>query len=187
MDSKGEELFLSLKSMRNFLGDIGQLLSTADSLMGEKSWENIGGSGCLSEMSYSVNLGHLWMPREAVRTFKNEIDYPNMMAMIAVLLDDYKRDFKLQEPVVSAYYFVFPEKAAAEKLDFWQAHWFGWCEAPTDGTPIALDDSHTDWEPWCIWKYMEVFGRPLVEVTNETALKEKIVDPLVRLIQENAK
>ena len=109
--------------------------------------------------------------------------------MIAVLLDDYQREYKMTEPVVSGSYFVFPEQTGDDslKLEFWQCHWFGWCETLVDGSPSSMDDKDPDWESECGWKYMQVFGRPLVEVTNERLLKERIIDPLLELIEQNSK
>jgi len=187
MNTQGKQLLASIKSTRNFLGDLSQLLMTADGLMGENSWESIWGSSALGELSYTVSSGHLWMPREATRPYRNKGNYPNVIAMVAVLLDDYQLDYKLLEPVVSASYFVFPKETAEEKirLDFSQCRWFGWSKVPTNGTPATIDDSDPRWKPTYVWKYMQVFGQPLVEVTNETVLKEKVIDPLLRLIKEN--
>ena len=188
MNTKGKELLASIKSMRDFLGDLSQLLMTADGIMGENSWEPAWGtSSCVGELSYTVSSGHLWMPREAVRPYKNKEDYPNVIAMVAVLLDDYQRDYKLPEPVVSGSYFVFPEGTPEDKvrLDFWQCRWFGWSEAPTNGSPAAIDDSDPNWKPTYDWNYMQVFGQPLAEVTNETLLKERVIDPLLKLIGES--
>ena len=184
MGTQGNDLLESIRSMRNLLNDISQLLSTADSLMGAESWENVGGSGCLSEMSYSVNAGHLWMPREATRSYRKSHDYHNLMAMITVLIDNFQRDYKLSEPIVSASYFVFAEDSVENnlKLDFWQCKWFGWCEAKPDGSIISIDETDPEWRRENVWKYMQVFGHPLIEITNETFLKEKIIDPLLQVI-----
>jgi hypothetical protein len=184
MTQQGKDLLQAIKSMRNFFGDVSHLLRTAEALMGERSWEVNTNSGCLYAMSYSVNTGHLWMPREAVRTFKND-SYPRTIAMIAVLFDDYKiEEYKLEEPVVSGSYFVFPEKMGPGKikLDFEQSRQFGWNETSTDGIPVEMDDSDKDWYKEYGWKYMQVFGRPLVEISNEETLKAKIIDPLIELI-----
>lgn len=186
MTQQGKELLQAIKSMRNFFGDVSHLLRTAEALMGEKSWEVNTSSGCLYEMSYSVNAGHLWMPREAVRTFKSD-SYPRTIVMIAVLFDDYKEEYKLEEPVVSGSYFVFPEKMEPEKikLDFYQSRQFGWCEAAMDGISVEMDDSDKYWYKEYGWKYMLVFGHPLVEISNEEALKVKIINPLIALIERN--
>ena len=189
MDTKGKELLGSIKSMRGFLGDISQLFLTVEGIMSEGSWEPMWGSTCLGDMSYHVSLGHKWMPREVARPYKNPDTYPNIVAMISVLLDDFQRDYNLVEPTISASYFVFPEKGDAYeiKIDFWQAQWFGWCEIGPDGQTTEMDDKNPDWKEENRWSYMQVFGRPLIEITNEAMLKERIIDPLLELINEYTK
>lgn len=121
MSSEGTKLLDSIRSMRNFLGDVSQLFMTADGIMSENSWELLWGSGCLAEMSYHVSLGHKWMPREVVRPYINEDNFAGIIAVISVLLDDFQREYKLDEPVIAASYFAFPEEMAKKglKLDFW--------------------------------------------------------------------
>ncbi len=51
-----------------------------------------------------------------------------------------------------------------------------------DGTPVVLGDTDEEWKEKCGWRYMQTFARPLVEVTNQDAMKEKIVEPLLALI-----
>jgi len=185
MGAQGEELLVSIKSMRNFLGDISKLLRTADVHMGELSWESLWGSGSLGEMSYSVAAGHLWMPREAARAYRNKESYPDVLAMVAVLLDDFQQEYKLTEPIVSASYFVFPSGISEKKmvLEYWQSRWFGWCSCLPDGTLLYVDENNDDlYEQEFNWNYMGVFGRPLVEISNEKLLKDLLIDPLVKHI-----
>ena len=184
MGTQGKELLESIKSMRNFMGDIGQLLMTADGIMGEESWEPLWGTGCLAEMSYTVSSGHKWIPREAIRPYKNYDSYPGIIAVISILLDDYQREYKIQEPAVTASYFALPEETAKEamKIEFWKGRCLGWCKVELDGTPDSIDKYEPEWKTTYGWKHMEVFGWPLVEITKETLLKERIIDPLLQMI-----
>ena len=184
---QGKELLESIKSLRNFMGDISQLLITADGLMGEESWEPLWGSSCLGDMSYHVSMGHKWMPREAWRPYKNTELYPNVIAIITVFLDDYQREYRLNEPIVSASYFVFSEdkEEGDIKLDFWHTRCFGWCKTPPDGTQDSIDKYKPEWKANYGWNHMEAFGWPLVEITNETSLKDRIIDPLLEMIDKH--
>jgi len=187
--TQGRELFAAIKSMRAFLGDVSQLMVTAEALMGESSWEPIWGTAsCTADMSYSISGGRKWMPREAARPYVNAEAYPRIVALVAVLLDDDGRDYRIDEPVVSASYFVFPETDGEwePRLDFWNAKWFGWCKPGLDGTPGSRDSQHPKWQASYGWTYMQVFGRPLVEIADETKLKELIVDPLLGLVEDHA-
>jgi len=184
MNTQGRELLESIRSVRNFLGDISQLLMTADGIMGENSWESLWGSSCLGDMSYTVSMGHKWMPREAWRPYKNTESYPNVIGIITVFLDDYQREYKLSEPIVAASYFAFPDDKTADtiKLEFWHTRCFGWCKTAHDGTIGSIDNYEPDWKRTYGWEHMEVFGWPLVEITNESLLKERIIDPLIQMI-----
>ncbi len=184
MTTQGNELLESIKSVRNFFGDISQLLMTADGIMSEESWEPMWGSSCLGDMSYHVSLGHKWMPREAWRPYKNTETYPNVIVIITVFLDDYQREYKLSEPVVAGSYFVFPQGQTEDTigLDFWHTRCLGWCTVNFDGTPDSVDTYKPEWKATYGWDHMEVFGWPLVEITKESLLKERIIDPLLQMI-----
>jgi hypothetical protein len=82
MGKQGKELLDTIRGMRRFLGDLSQLLMTADGIMSENSWEPVWGSGCLAEMSYNVSLGHKWMPREAVRPYINPENFVRIVAVL---------------------------------------------------------------------------------------------------------
>lgn len=184
MSTQGEELLKSIRSMRGFFGDVSQLLMTADGIMSEKSWEPIWASSCLGDMSYHVSFGHKWMPREAWRLYKNTELYPKVIAIVTVFLDDYQREYNLSEPIVSGSYFVFPEEQTEEtiKLDYWHTRCLGWCKVNLDGTPDSVDNHKPDWKATYGWEHMEVFGWPLVEITEENMLKQRIIDPLLEMI-----
>jgi len=188
MEQQGVELLKAIKSVRSFLSDVSQLLSTADALMAEKSWESDRGSYCLGGLSYTVGAGHKWMPREAGRSYRNKDEYPNVIAIISVLLDDDDNDYKLSEPVVSGSCFVFPEDISEKKLslDYWNYSWFGWFKMNADGIPGKFSASAAKgrWSEVYDWEKVKIFGAPLVSVTNEALLKENIINPLINIIED---
>jgi hypothetical protein len=187
MTVKGEELLGAIKGVRNFLGDLSQLLVAAESLLGERSWAPIGDDNCLVWLSYSVHQGHQWMPRIALRRYINEPEFPRVLAQISLLLDDHEMDFRIAEPVISGSYFVFPEETAEQKHKLKKSRhacWVGYRSVGLDGKPLTIDEKDPGWDSKWGWKYMQVFGRPLVEVTSQAQLKEMITDPLLHLIRQ---
>ena len=68
------------------------------------------------------------------------------------------------------------------KMEIWPSEWFGWCEK-LNGRPVLVTDKDSEWDKYCGWKRMQVFGYPLVDIKDETILKTKIVDPLLKLIE----
>ena len=169
----------------DFFSDLGQLLVAGDVLMAEQSWDPADPI-CLKGLSYSHFQGRRWVPRSAFRRYTNKADYPLVVAMISLLLLD-ESDFKLTEPIISGALFVFPEGTASEKVrvEAWNAHWAGWRTTRLDGTPLSVDDSDPYFEKG--WGYCRVqfFAIPLVEVENQAALKGRVIDPLLRMINEN--
>ena len=61
--------------------------------------------------------------------------------------------------------------------------WADWRNTPMDGSPIEVLDTDANWKQDWGWRYMKTFARPLVEVTNETVLKETIITPLLEMIR----
>jgi len=187
--SAGLELLKSLKAVRQFFADVGQLLLTAEGMMAEQSWEPIGDAGCLVWTSAMVTKSSHWIPRFAARHYVCPQQFPNVVAIISVLIDDFEigKDFKLTEPVVSASFFVLPEETSEEhcRVDRWNALWLGYGYVEADGTPYSIDSSHDDWQETHRWKFMTMFGWPLVDIGNQESLKAKIVDPLIQLMVNN--
>jgi hypothetical protein len=187
MTARGEELLAAVKGVRNFFGDLSQLLVAGDALLGERSWEPAGDPHCLAWLSSSVHQGHQWVPRVAFRRYTNPAECPRVLAQISLLLDDHDMDFKLTEPVVTGSYFDFTGATAEEKLQLKRRHacWFGYRSPPLDGTPLTITDTDPSWAPSWRWRHMQVFGRPLVEVTSQASLQQVITDPLLHLIRQH--
>ena len=181
--TKGEDLFASLNGVRAFLNDLSQLLLASDMLMAARAWEPVGDNSCLNGLSYSVYEGRRWLPRAAFRRYTNAEDYPGMLAMTSLLLDEHD-EYKLTEPLVCGLYFVFPEETPKDEVSVepWNALWPGWMEAPKDGSPVVLDENYEYWKQKWGFRYAKMFARPLVDVANQDALNEKVIQPLQAMI-----
>jgi hypothetical protein len=182
--SSGTELLKSIKQVRDFFGELGDLLVTADGLMAEQGWEPIGDAGCVVAGSASVHKGKYLVPSALQRQYSSAERAPNCVAMIAVLLDENKEiEVTISEPLVSGSYFSLLEELADEDpfIQKWQAGWAAW-RATADGTPVFVNKDDENWKPKFRFQSMGVFARPLVTLTGPSALKEGIVDPLLELI-----
>lgn len=105
--------------------------------------------------------------------------------MTSVLLDE--QIAKLTEPVISGAYFVFAKGPPVEQVsvDPWNASWAGWRNAPLNGEPVAVHDTDPNWRKAWRWRSMRTFARPLVDVTDQTALKDLVISPLLTMIREH--
>ena len=182
--SSGPELLQSIKGVRQFFADIGRLLQAAEGIMAERGWEVVGDATCLFWTSAHVGKAAHWLPRIATRQYVCPEQAPRIMAIVSVLIDDFDMGYTLTEPAVSGAYFVLPDETPSNQcwLEKWNACWVGYRSVPLDGSPYTVDMNDPYWKPVNRFKYMQVFGRPLVEITNQDALKEKIIDPLLGLI-----
>ena len=90
--SAGSELLKSLKGVRQFFADVGQLLLTAEGMMADRSWEPTGDAGCLLRPSASLTKSSQWIPRIASRHYVCPQEFPNVVAILAVLIDDFEDD-----------------------------------------------------------------------------------------------
>jgi hypothetical protein len=57
--------------------------------------------------------------------------------------------------------------------------WPGWRGALPDGSQVVIDDKDPYWKNKWGWQYMKTFARPLVQITSQDELRDKIIDPLL--------
>jgi hypothetical protein len=179
MTETGVELLRALRSVRGFFTDLSQLLVTAQMLMARHGWETKD-AYCLFGLSYSVSQGDRWLPCVAWRRLTNAA-FPGTVAIISVLLGDYDKSTKLEEPVVSAGVFLMSHDQA--QLETWNACWCGWSGVPAAGqsnTITNTDGRHPDWG----WRVHRYFAQPLVAISNQEALQRLIIDPLLVLLDD---
>jgi hypothetical protein len=92
-------------------------------------------------------------------------------------------DYRLAEPVVAASYFVYPGGIPKKPATAYAGcQWFGRLAVPSDGACCRIDASHRLWKQDLKWTSMEVFGWPLVAITDESRLQELVIAPLLRLL-----
>lgn len=180
MTDNGPELLKAIRRIRAFFSDVSQLLVTAQTLMAQHGWQTGEGANCVYELSGSVYLGRQWFPRVAARKMTNATAFPDIVAMVAVLLDDVNESVKFTEPVVAGGYFLMSSKQ--EALGNWNASWFLWRGQAADGRSYTVADSDPGWKSGWGWRWHEGFARPLVAVTDQAKLEELVVSPLLAMI-----
>jgi hypothetical protein len=105
------------------------------------------------------------------------------MAMIAVLLDDHAREYRLPEPVIIASCFMYPGNIPKDwSTDYAGCHWFGRLSVPSDGSLCHVDTGHRLWRKDLKWTVMEVFGWPLVEIIDADRLHDRVITRLLAML-----
>ena len=178
MTEEGPKIIQALSQVRRLHGEVSLMLQTADKAMGEHGWKNAkNDSRALHESSNSLDKPTQWMPWEVYRYYQHE-DRSSTLASLTVLLDDGNRDFP--EPVISGTVMKFEDSLAAAGHKYWAGAFYRVLpEVEPDGRMIEIRHEllDKDWDfnfqsGWC-------FAYPLVTVTSEEILREKIVGYLL--------
>ncbi len=186
MSEMSIEILKLMKQTRKIFEQVGALLSTADGLMGEAAWDTTTNT-CLSGSSASINLPKQWMPYEVFRFYKKE-DSPNLLLFVCVLLDerdDYESEFS--QSLITAGSFNYGESEEGDKWEYWEYWWsrfHGYMPERTDDGVVHHVDPKIQWPNESYpFEGVSTFAWPLASITNTSDLKEKIIEPLLQLIQ----
>lgn len=179
------KIILDLHSQtRELLKSIELLIRTTDKLMDRKKWKR--------DEKY-LNVTHVgktlhsngWIPSELWRFYIRD----NILSFISILIHDLESDYfeKLNEPLITTGWFDFGTGKIGGVNSNWQLWYFRfhmYFENRKD------DGSWMQVNPWSEWpddakkynypfKTARTFGIPLVEVTSEQILENKIIKPLL--------
>lgn len=182
MSEMSKEILKLMKQTRKVFEQVGALLSTVDGLMGEAAWDTA--NTCLSGSSASINLPKQWMPYETFRFYKKE-DSPNLLLFVCVLLDE-RDDYESEigQSLITAGSFHFGEGDKWEYLEYWWSRFHGYMPERTDDGVVHHADPKIEWpNESYLFDSVSTFAWPLASIANTSDLKEKIIEPLLQLIQ----
>jgi hypothetical protein len=118
-----------------------------------------------------------------------------LLAFISVVLDDDAEDFSpAQEALASAGCIIFKPGERPDHAEHWWSRWHVYQQnGRMDNGTLCSDEPHTTWDeedhddlPAGIMS-VTTFAIPLLEVTDCNALRERIVKPLLNLIEQQPK
>ena len=180
MSEMSKEVLKLMKQSRKIFEQIGTMLSTVDGLMGEAAWDTA--NICLSGYSASINLPKQWMPYEIFR-FYNKEDSPNLLLFVCVLLDERDEyESELGQSLITAGAFHFAEGRKYD-LQYWWSRFHGYMPERTDDGVIHYADPKIQWpDENYLFEGVSTFAWPLTSIVNTADLKEKIIEPLLKLI-----
>ena len=181
MNDEGAKIVRAIRQIRRLHEDVSLLLRKADDAMREHGWKIAkSDSRALYEASSSIDRPQQWMPWEVYRYYRHD-DRPTVLASITVLLDDTQRDFP--EPLVLGSVFEFEDATSAAAHRYWAGAMY---RVASKGEPAGeiVEVHHQLVEKG--WDFESQRGRyftyPLVAVTSEEILREKIVGKLLSLL-----
>lgn len=184
MTPSGSTLRASIDGMRAFHRQCKLLLEAAEShLTGPPTgWRPAAGGEACMETSYSWADTDKWMPDTLFRWYTLP-QQPLTFAWVSIVLYDRRQHLSLEEPLLSAGFVRYgaPKTGLPHK---WRARSILWATVPRDGTwhrSTWPTDDAAHGKDGAI--EVQVMGRPLVEITDNTALATRLLEPLVAAVE----
>jgi len=178
MTEEGPKIIRALRQVRRLHDDVSLLLRTADKAMGERGWKNAkSDSRALYETSSSIDRPQQWMPWEIYRYYRHD-DRSATLASLTVLLDDGQTEFP--EPLVSGSVIEFEDANTAAGHAYWAGAFYRVMpKSEPDGRIVEVQREQLE-KSWDFeFQSARCFAYPLVTVTSEEVLREKLVGRLL--------
>lgn len=183
MTEEGPKIIRVLSQVRRLYAEVALLLQTADKAMAERGWRIAkSDSRALYETSNSIDRPQQWMPWEVYRYYRHD-DHPSTLASLTVLLDDGQSEFL--EPLITGSVIEFEDAQTASGHAYWAGAFFRTLlKKEPDGRAVEVQrellDKGWDFE----FRKARCFAYPLVTVTSEEVLRQKVVGHLLAQLEE---
>jgi hypothetical protein len=168
-------------------------LKTATELLEDELWKTTHPQA-LFEVSRSIDWPDWWLPYEFCRFFKNHT-CPHLLLYIAVNLGDREDDSSVDYALLSTGCITFKTDEKHAETAHWWSRWHVYMyELRKDDGSLCVDEPQTRWKsedgfekPPAGIVRVTTFAYPLVEITDSEALKEKIVQPLLKVVEKEVR
>ncbi len=184
MNDDGKNISGMVAQMRKLCAQIALLLRTANDMMKEKGWECV--SNATADASYSLSKPRWWIPQYFCQYWTNK-DNSGKLSFVSIILDnrDNESSIQIKEPLLMAGWFDY---GPGSEVGDWKSEYCTYHVympgRKDDGTPLFADPK----KAWPEEKYpfirISTFGVPLITVTDTESLKSRIIDPLLKGLEE---
>jgi hypothetical protein len=196
MSEAGKNLLKLIKETKKIYEQISMLLRTVDEQMGERDWDDVGGT-VTSDKSGSLYNPEKWSPYYLFRFYTSDKN-KNKLAYVSVLIDDDVDEwYKItDEPLITAGYFKYNKKNINDDDYYWSfAQLFGFMEKHQKNGKI---ESYNNWKndlkkTGIYGNYIDIikpiekwkcFRLPLTSISSSQDIETKIITPLIDIILE---
>ncbi len=188
MSEDGKNIVSMFSEMRKVCQEVSQLLRTCDSLFKDEGWnlppkyENV----ALTNHSAAIYAPAWWLPYYVFRFYKNK-SHPGLLAFVSAIFDNAndKKPKRVEQALLTA---GWCDYGNGKDVSGWE-YYYASVHIYIDG---ATDDG--EWykaELQKIWPKekkegvkVSTFAIPLIEITDTKQLREKVVLPLTRRIEQ---
>jgi hypothetical protein len=173
----GADITKVFKYVQQVFKDCQQLIYKTDSLMAP-DWNVMYGSRITRDVTSSINDPDRWLVEAVFRMYEGEDKSINKGITISFWGND---EVGIEEPIITAGKIVYSDISSRQHWDLWNT-WFGW-EDDNEDNIYELDGSIVTFKSKeCNYiSEAKIFSCPLVSISSDTELEEKIVNVLKEL------
>ncbi len=172
---KGNQITLAFQYIQQVCEECKQLVSKIDSLLAPE-WSNLYGNRITKDVSSSLQEAKRWIVQAIFRIYENKNDkMVNKGITITFWGDD------VEQPIITAGKIKYSDLSKMDYWDLWNI-WFHWAEKNEDNNFEM--DGKVNYFKSDKSKHIEeayVFSWPLISITDDSELVEKIIKPLKEL------
>jgi len=172
---KGHQITDAFKYIQQVFNECQRLIFKIDNKL-DSEWENIYGNRITRDVTASIQDPDRWLVEAIFRAYESTKD---KMINKCILITFWGEE--VDQPVITAGKIIYSD---IEKRNHWDLFnvWFTW-EDTTENNGYDLDGkvNHFQSEDCNYIKEAHVFSWPLVSITDEETLIEKIIKPLKEL------
>ena len=146
MTEDGKKIIEFIKEIRRFSEELASLLKTVDDLMKKNGWITATGNlTYANESSKSIDLPMRWYPYDLFRFYQNQ-NYKSILTFVSIILEEdiywmsKPPATPINEPLISAGYFVFDNEEDNIVKKHWWARWYEKKENRIDDGTIWQED-----------------------------------------------
>lgn len=172
---KGHQITLAFQYIQQVFKECQRLIFKIDNQLAPE-WGNLYGNRITKDVSASLQEADRWIVEAIFRVYQNNKDKLVNKCITITFWGD-----KVEQPIITAGKIVYSDIDKRDHWDLWNI-WFYWSGASEDNN-YELDGKVNNFRSEeC--KHIDeayVFSLPLISITDDEALIEKIIKPLKEL------
>jgi hypothetical protein len=192
MSDAGKNIASGFRELRKFYRETSLLLGTAAGRMKNAGWDTAKPVRVFRPVA-RITASSSWLPYEFCRFFQKS-EHPSLLPFVVVIVDCAEENLLGDCALVSAGCLAFQ---AGKKPDIAKYRWARWHlhmgKQRKDDGKVCIDDRQEmggreegDHNPTPGLLSVRTFAYPLGEITDSDTLRDKIVEPLLRVIEQQA-
>ncbi len=192
MNDTGKNIVCGFRELRKFCHQVSLLLRTATGMMEQESWDSTSPPTAFYTCR-RIDEPDWWLPYEFCRFFKNSKIH-RLLPYIAVNLDDPAGNSPVEYPLLSTGCIVFGASKNRAKVEHWWSRWHCYMDSRKDDGSLCIDEPLETWklekgdeEPPEGIVRVTTFAYPIIEIGDCEALRHKVVEPLLKVIEQESK